>query len=1335
MKRRVLRLKQTIAMCMVAAMLVSSVPVSGAAGSSKQTKAVVGTTQEDETTSYLFAHFTGTEGAATDEQIYFSTSKDGSQWVDLTSNGSPVLTSNIGDKGVRDPYLLRSHDGEKFYLLATDLSIYYRGGWGNAAATTTGSTNLVIWESEDLIDWSEPRLVDVAGAIPGAGCAWAPEAMYDEKEEQYVVYWATSSSQSNTYSDPMNMYYATTEDFVTFSEPVKWIDREQSIIDTTMIYDEVTDMYYRASGDGQISIECSDSIYETEDGWTRLGDLQTIFNNTKYSGSYLEGPEFFEYCEDDWLVGDNGEKVRTWGLMCDQYREGKGYLPFRTTKLTDMTTSNWSTATDVNFGGLKKRHGTILAITDAEYEAIMKHYGLISEGVTEAKVLAEFSFDDAATGFSSDNAKATGTYTLADSHDGKALYLDGSSSNFLTVTDAEGGSLLTGATELTISYDMKPDRTTTNWPFYAAPNANAQTGGKEKYLGILEIGGTTTAERYNNTGTRPGNPSAVTGSDWYHVDVVVDQLETTIYVNGEKRSTMASSYGLPALLGTSSILYIGKANWGSGEYFKGYLDNFKIYNKAFDAEELPAFSKNLTMVLAQNTLDSISDITADTAMKKFPDYDGLVTWKSNTPNVVMGADGLTATIIQPKAGEKPVKGTLTAILSVYGQNIEKTVNITINPEIPSETPYGYMMVHFIEDSAGYAEKIYLDISRGDNPQQWDPLNSGKPILASNLGTTGVRDPFLTYNPETQTYYIIATDLRVFGGDNGGWGKWASTASTKMNVWESKDLITWSDLRQFDVALDENGEKAVELGMMWAPEATWVPDYYGKDKGAFVVYWSSNVYKNTDTAHTGTAASKIVWGVTTDFTQETYSMGGYMLDGGSAGCIDTTILQDEDTTYHITKYHSGGITMYSTQDEEWWLEDTNWKKVQSAIGDSRFGAVEGPAVFKDHNSENSWYLFVDDLPTPGYQPMYTNDVSKGWDYLDSPDYFLTAFTKHGGVISLTKGQYDAIRAADAVSAVNSDLGDVQINVGSTMDTLETAMPLARVNTSGDPGVADLPVKWDLTAVDTSKAGTYEVEGTVISIGANLNQWVGKNGSIAYNAEERKLYSSTAITVKATVNVVELPKHPTAEMALQNNPGIPTGSKEESLQSAYAPLAAKVSKSTKNSLKLTWNKTAEADGYIVFGALANTKKQKYAYEVVDILESNVTTSCTQTGLKKATYYKYIVQAYKMTDGKLQIVETSKTMYAATKGGKVGNVKSFKGLKAKVTLKKGKKLTLKAIEKKSAKKLTRYRKAAFECDNTSIATVSKKGLIKGKKKGKCNIYVYAQDGTCKKVKVTIK
>ena len=90
-------------------------------------------------------------------------------------------------------------------------------------------------------------------------------------------------------------------------------------------------------------------------------------------------------------------------------------------------------------------------------------------------------------------------------------------------------------------------------------------------------------------------------------------------------------------------------------------------------------------------------------------------------------------------------------------------NTAVNPD----EPYGYLLVHFIEDPDGYAERIYMDISDGDNPRRWIPLNGGKPILTSSLGTTGVRDPHIIRNPETGVWTILATDLRVFGGDDGG----------------------------------------------------------------------------------------------------------------------------------------------------------------------------------------------------------------------------------------------------------------------------------------------------------------------------------------------------------------------------------------------------------------------------------------------------------------------------------------------------------------------------------------------------------------------------------------
>lgn len=339
------------------------------------------------TTAYLFVHFTGLEQSATDEQLYFALSMNGRDWRDLRDEGFPVLTWEGGEGGTRDPHIARDPRGG-FHIIATDLSIYHRGGWGpNDGATTNGSTGLVIWDSEDLSHWSEPRLVDVASKIPGAGMAWAPEAVWDPDREQWIVFWATKTNAdapagtdaaalNNELGDPTNMYYATTTDFHTFSDPVKWIDRKNVIIDTTMLRDD-DGWWYRVSKDSEITIEKTRNPYavtyevrRTDDPneWSFVGTLTDLLGNGRYSEHYLEGPELFVFNDAD-VVTVNGRPMR-YGIMCDQYAEGKGYTPFRSADLGSRDPLDWSVADDIDFGRIKKRHGAILPITETEFEAV-----------------------------------------------------------------------------------------------------------------------------------------------------------------------------------------------------------------------------------------------------------------------------------------------------------------------------------------------------------------------------------------------------------------------------------------------------------------------------------------------------------------------------------------------------------------------------------------------------------------------------------------------------------------------------------------------------------------------------------------------------------------------------------------------------------------------------------------------------------------------------------------------------------------------------------------------------------------------------------------------------
>lgn len=50
-------------------------------------------------------------------------------------------------------------------------------------------------------------------------------------------------------------------------------------------------------------------------------------------------------------------------------------------------------------------------------------------------------------------------------------------------------------------------------------------------------------------------------------------------------------------------------------------------------------------------------------------------------------------------------------------------------------------------------------------------------------------------------------------------------------------------------------------------------------------------------------------------------------------------------------------------------------------------------------------------------------------------------------------------------------------------------------------------------------------------------------------------------------------------------------------------------------------------------------------------------------------------------------------------------------------------------------KHRKLAYESSNVKVAKVTGSGKVKAVKKGKCNIWVYAQNGVYKEIKVTVK
>ena len=372
-------------------------------GTEKATKALEVTVKkapakinDEDYVGYLFGHFIGEE-AENEEQIYFAVSESGFNFKDK-NNLQPVLVSNVGEKGVRDPYICRSAEGDRYFLIATDLSIYHRGGWfineqGYYDPSTTGSQYLVLWESDDLVNWSEAKLLDVAPK--NAGMAWAPEMIYNEETGEYIIFFSSSIMNPETkYKEkPNTIYYVATRDFVHFSDTKIFIDnqtdgeegdRRREIIDTTVI--KIGGWYYSVSKDGDnaeagggIRILKTKSLLDPG-SWEKVLDMDELNISlegrgiTALDNSMLEGPEIFQLNQCDWA----DKNIPEYGIIADQYAVSGGYLPVVTTDLEDKDNSkkSWKllSSEDYSFDKLKKRHGTIMRITREELERINKAF-------------------------------------------------------------------------------------------------------------------------------------------------------------------------------------------------------------------------------------------------------------------------------------------------------------------------------------------------------------------------------------------------------------------------------------------------------------------------------------------------------------------------------------------------------------------------------------------------------------------------------------------------------------------------------------------------------------------------------------------------------------------------------------------------------------------------------------------------------------------------------------------------------------------------------------------------------------------------------------------------
>lgn len=413
--------------------------------------------------------------ADNNERIYMDYT-DGNDFFSFqpANDGQPVLVSTTDDMGLRDPYILRSVNGDKYYMVATDLCVSC-GGYNWGLYQQHGSLKIHVWESTDLVNWE--RTTDHDGALtinqPAAGMTWAPEAYWDHDLQSYVVHFA-----SRLYNDPAHtqtdgkarMFYVLTRDFKTFTyPPQEWQNTPGARIDSTVM--EIDGMYYRFT--------------KAESGDTYIPSKDIFLEKSAVLTSHTSNPDPNANPNETWQLLDSGMSKPTTGhdgegpqviklnagdpanvtgddylLLVDNYGAG-GYRAFRMSG-AEIAGSSWTDRLSLQDGweprneGLpaSPRHGAFVNVSAGILDAIANQTTIqpVASTVTptEADRVVTFRVD------ASDNGQVVGTATVSFTPEGSS---EPTLTETITLADQAGSFTVPGdeAGVVSISYDGYAD--------------------------------------------------------------------------------------------------------------------------------------------------------------------------------------------------------------------------------------------------------------------------------------------------------------------------------------------------------------------------------------------------------------------------------------------------------------------------------------------------------------------------------------------------------------------------------------------------------------------------------------------------------------------------------------------------------------------------------------------------------------------------------------------------------------------------------------------------------------------------------------------------------------
>ena len=502
----------------------------------------------------------------------------------------------------------------------------------------------------------------------------------------------------------------------------------------------------------------------------------------------------------------------------------------------------------------------------------------------------------------------------------KVLSLDGSSNTYAALPQG----YFDGRDTMTIMFDVKPNQCSGNYFTFAF----GQDSTKYNFFRVRgsELRNAITVNTYYN---EHETKTVIDYSDaWISVALVFDGTNCKLYANGTLAAENSNTEIKVSDLGSNLLAYLGKSFYDGDGYFKGYFDNFEVYDKVVDASVIKERAKaHLPLLISAsvgevvNNLDGVSGTDSHTAVKTTIDR------STNT----------ISAIVQRRQNTKavPVRfNSLNSECRFFVDNLEVGAYSTL------DLSYDRTVKIICDDKT--EEYTLKAVSVANNP-----------VL-----------PGMYADPDID---VLDGKFWIYPTTDGtpGWG------GTQFHAFSSRDMVHWVDE---GVILDNKekspgtNSKGVQIASCaWSNGNAWAPAIEEKN-GKYYFYFCGRIRDDLVSAYGDGMAIGVAWA---DSPAGPYTAADAPLlypkmvsdaNFGFAGqVIDPSIYTENGTSYIL--FGNGSAAM-ATLGSDMTSVDTSSFKLFEGLTDFR----ESIAVFKRNNT----YYFhwsCDDTGSENYHINY------------------------------------------------------------------------------------------------------------------------------------------------------------------------------------------------------------------------------------------------------------------------------------------------------------------------------------------------------------------------------